>query len=93
MRGGAERSARDSARGNRPSRRRRAARRRLLSSVPPFFSAGRPPRCLMFGLEKPPGQQKLGRSGGFPNMASVGDFNVLSSSIPATKVELSVSCR
>uniref|UniRef100_A0A8V0Y0G3 Copine 8 n=1 Tax=Gallus gallus TaxID=9031 RepID=A0A8V0Y0G3_CHICK len=47
----------------------------------------------MFGLEKPPGQQKLGRSGGFPNMASVGDFNVLSSSIPATKVELSVSCR
>ncbi|XP_015707208.1 copine-8 isoform X3 [Coturnix japonica] len=47
----------------------------------------------MFGLEKPPGQQKLDRSGGFPNMASVGDFNVLSSSIPATKVELSVSCR
>ena len=47
----------------------------------------------MFGLEKPPGQQKVGRSGGFPNMASVGDFNVLSSSIPATKVELSVSCR
>lgn len=41
----------------------------------------------MFGLEKP------ARSGGFPNMASVGDFNALSSSIPATKVELSVSCR
>ncbi|XP_075284360.1 copine-8 isoform X2 [Opisthocomus hoazin] len=47
----------------------------------------------MFALEKPVGQQKPGRSGGFPNMASVGDFNVLSSSIPATKVELSVSCR
>ncbi|XP_074726126.1 copine-8 isoform X2 [Strix uralensis] len=47
----------------------------------------------MFGLEKPAGQQEPGRSGGFPNMASVGDFNVLSSSIPATKVELSVSCR
>ncbi|OXB81034.1 UNVERIFIED_CONTAM: hypothetical protein H355_004954 [Colinus virginianus] len=47
----------------------------------------------MFGLEKPAGQQKLGGSGGFPSMASVGDFNVLSSSIPATKVELSVSCR
>ncbi|KAF1436303.1 Copine-8, partial [Spheniscus mendiculus] len=47
----------------------------------------------MFGLEKPAGQQKPGRSGGVPNMASVGDFNVLSSSIPATKVELSVSCR
>ncbi|XP_037243501.1 copine-8 isoform X5 [Falco biarmicus] len=47
----------------------------------------------MLGLEKPAGQQKPGGSGGFPNMASVGDFNVLSSSIPATKVELSVSCR
>ncbi|XP_071589978.1 copine-8 isoform X4 [Heliangelus exortis] len=47
----------------------------------------------MFGLEKPVGWQNPGRSGGFPDMASVGDFNVLSSSIPATKVELSVSCR
>ncbi|XP_062346770.1 copine-8 [Cinclus cinclus] len=47
----------------------------------------------MFGLEKPAGQQEPGRSGGLPKMASVGDFNVLSSSIPATKVELSVSCR
>ncbi|KAM3673689.1 copine-8 isoform X2 [Ammospiza nelsoni] len=47
----------------------------------------------MFGLGKPAGQQELGRSGGLPKMASVGDFNVLSSSIPATKVELSVSCR
>ncbi|KAM9026206.1 copine-8 isoform 3-T3 [Ara ararauna] len=47
----------------------------------------------MFALEKPAGQPATGRSGGFPNMASVGDFSVLSSSIPATKVELSVSCR
>ncbi|XP_065521723.1 copine-8 isoform X7 [Lathamus discolor] len=47
----------------------------------------------MFALEKPAGQPAAGGSGGFPTMASVGDFNVLSSSIPATKVELSVSCR
>ncbi|OWK57382.1 Copine-8 [Lonchura striata] len=47
----------------------------------------------MFGLGKPAGQQEPGRSGGLPKMASVGDFNVLGSSIPATKVELSVSCR
>ncbi|XP_074439976.1 copine-8 isoform X2 [Larus michahellis] len=47
----------------------------------------------MFGLEKPAGRREPGGSGGFPKMASVGDFNVLSSSIPATKVELSVSCR
>ncbi|XP_069657977.1 copine-8 isoform X5 [Haliaeetus albicilla] len=47
----------------------------------------------MFGLAEPAGRQKPGRSGGFPNMASVGDFNVLGASIPATKVELSVSCR
>lgn len=60
-------------------------------SFPPCLRASL--RCPMFGLEKPAGQQEPGRSGGFPKMASVGDFNVLSSSIPATKVELSVSCR
>lgn len=69
----------------------RAAWRRL----PPSLSAALLPalRCPMFGLEEPAGRQKPGRSGGFPNMASVGDFNVLGASIPATKVELSVSCR
>ncbi|MED6247728.1 hypothetical protein ATANTOWER_014870 [Ataeniobius toweri] len=28
----------------------------------------------------------------FPNMASIGDFDPLNSSIPATKVEITVSC-
>ncbi|XP_048846371.1 copine-8 [Brienomyrus brachyistius] len=32
-------------------------------------------------------------NGGFPAMASVGDFEPLSASIPATKVEVTVSCR
>lgn len=61
-------------------------------SLPPSLVPA-PPLCPMFGLGKPAGQQEPGRSGGLPKMASVGDFNVLSSSIPATKVELSVSCR
>lgn len=45
----------------------------------------------MFGPDKLLGPlPKLDRYG---NMATVGDFNPLSASIPATKVELSVSCR
>ncbi|XP_034982390.1 copine-8 isoform X4 [Zootoca vivipara] len=45
----------------------------------------------MFGPDKLLGQlSKLDRYG---NMASVGDFNPLSASVPATRVEVSVSCR
>ncbi|XP_067420514.1 copine-8 isoform X3 [Emydura macquarii macquarii] len=47
----------------------------------------------MFGPDKQSGQPKLDRGGRFGNMASVGEFNSLSASIPATKVEVSVSCR
>uniref|UniRef100_A0ACB8FQR2 Uncharacterized protein n=1 Tax=Sphaerodactylus townsendi TaxID=933632 RepID=A0ACB8FQR2_9SAUR len=44
----------------------------------------------MFGPDKLLGQlSKLDRYG---NMATVGDFNPLSANIPATKVEVSVSC-
>ncbi|KAK2858854.1 hypothetical protein Q5P01_003474 [Channa striata] len=32
-------------------------------------------------------------SNSFPNMASIGDFDPLNASIPATKVEITVSCR
>ncbi|XP_025030222.1 copine-8, partial [Python bivittatus] len=45
----------------------------------------------MFGPEKLLGQlPKLERYG---NMASVGDFNPVSANVPATRVEISVSCR
>ncbi|XP_043407146.1 copine-8 isoform X5 [Chelonia mydas] len=47
----------------------------------------------MFGPDKQSGQPKLDGGGRFGNMASVGEFNSFSASIPATKVELSVSCR
>ncbi|XP_029766692.1 copine-8 [Terrapene carolina triunguis] len=47
----------------------------------------------MFGPDKQSGQPKLDCGGRFGNMASVGEFNSFSASIPATKVELSVSCR
>uniref|UniRef100_A0A674JEX4 Copine 8 n=1 Tax=Terrapene triunguis TaxID=2587831 RepID=A0A674JEX4_9SAUR len=45
----------------------------------------------MFGPDKQSGQPKLDCGGRFGNMASVGEFNSFSASIPATKVELSVS--
>ncbi|XP_044886385.1 copine-8 isoform X6 [Mauremys mutica] len=47
----------------------------------------------MFGPDKLSGQPKLDWGGRFGNMASVGEFNSFSASVPATKVELSVSCR
>ncbi|XP_030422803.1 copine-8 isoform X2 [Gopherus evgoodei] len=47
----------------------------------------------MFGPDKQSGQPKLDCGGRFGNMASVGEFNSFSGSVPATKVELSVSCR
>ncbi|XP_050792151.1 copine-8 isoform X3 [Gopherus flavomarginatus] len=47
----------------------------------------------MFGPDKQSGQPKLDCGGRFGNMASVGEFNSFSASVPATKVELSVSCR
>ncbi|XP_073184497.1 copine-8 isoform X4 [Lepidochelys kempii] len=47
----------------------------------------------MFGPDKQSGQPKLDGGGRFGNMASVGEFNSFSASMPATKVELSVSCR
>ncbi|XP_038255033.1 copine-8 isoform X5 [Dermochelys coriacea] len=47
----------------------------------------------MFGPDKQSGQPKLDGGGRFGNMASVGEFNSFSASVPATKVELSVSCR
>nr|XP_032642202.1 copine-8-like isoform X2 [Chelonoidis abingdonii] len=47
----------------------------------------------MFGPDKQSGQPKLDCGGRFGNMASVGDFNSFRASVPATKVELSVSCR
>ncbi|XP_039371789.1 copine-8 isoform X3 [Mauremys reevesii] len=47
----------------------------------------------MFGPDKLSGQPKLDCGGRFGNMASVGEFNSFSASVPATKVELSVSCR
>ncbi|XP_065255718.1 copine-8 isoform X3 [Emys orbicularis] len=47
----------------------------------------------MFGPDKQSGQPKLDCGGRFGNMASMGEFNSFSASIPATKVELSVSCR
>ncbi|XP_074872264.1 copine-8 isoform X3 [Carettochelys insculpta] len=56
------------------------------------YPAPAPPRP-MFGPEKNSGQPTLDRGGRLGNMASVGEFSSLSASIPATRVEVSVSCR
>ncbi|XP_032076754.1 copine-8 isoform X2 [Thamnophis elegans] len=45
----------------------------------------------MFGPEKLLGQ--LPKLESYGNMASVGDFNAVSANVPATRVEISVSCR
>ena len=38
-------------------------------------------------------RKPFGMSNTFLNMASIGDFDPLNAAIPATKVEITVSCR